>query len=76
MGDRKPLRVALDATALIGQTTGVGEFCRGALYGLARNPHVKASAFTVSWRRRDWLPGLLPEGVGYRQRAMPARPLW
>ncbi len=33
------------------------------------------SAFAVTWRRREWLPGRLPQGVAARQHAMPARPL-
>jgi glycosyltransferase involved in cell wall biosynthesis len=70
-----PLRVALDATPLIGQRTGVGEFCRGALGGLAGRPELDVRAFAVSWRRRSAIEDLLPAGVGSRQRPMPARPL-
>lgn len=70
-----PLRVALDATPLIGQRTGVGEFCRGALDGLALRPELAVSGFAVSWRRRGWIAGTLPPGVSSRQRPMPARPL-
>ena len=70
-----PLRVAVDATPLIGHRTGVGEFCLGALRGLAERSDVSVSAFAISWRRRDWLGGVLPSGVAAAQRAMPARPL-
>ncbi|MGH9047435.1 MAG: glycosyltransferase family 4 protein [Acidimicrobiales bacterium] len=70
-----PLRVALDATPLIGQRTGVGEFCRGALGGLAARDDVSVSAFAVSWRRRRWGRGSLPAGVSWSDRPMPARPL-
>jgi glycosyltransferase involved in cell wall biosynthesis len=70
-----PLRVALDSTPLIGRRTGVGEFCLGALGGLAERSDVSVSAFAVSWRRRDWVREALPAGVSSRQRAMPARPL-
>jgi len=69
------LRVAVDATPLIGHRTGVGEFCLGALTGLAGRADVSMSAFAVSWRRRGRLPAVLPAGVGSAQRAMPARPL-
>ena len=69
------LRVALDATPLIGHRTGVGEFCLGALGGLAERTDVSVSAFAVSWRRRDRVQEVLPTGVPHRQRAMPARPL-
>ena len=72
-GDR--LRVALDATPLLGAPTGVGRFCAGALRALAGRPELEVRAFAVTWRRRDRLPPLVPSGVGVRQRAMPARPL-
>jgi glycosyltransferase involved in cell wall biosynthesis len=70
-----PLRVAVDATPLIGHRTGVGEFCLGALGALAKRSDVSVSAFAISWRRRDWLGTALPSGVTAAQRAMPARPL-
>lgn len=69
------LRVALDATPLIGHRTGVGEFCRGALGGLARRPDLEVHGYVVSWRRRSWATRDLPEGVASGQRPMPARPL-
>jgi len=72
-GDR--LRVALDATPLLGRPTGVGAFCRGALGALAARPGLEVSAFAVSWRRRHRLAEVLPPGVAWHQRAMPARPL-
>jgi len=65
----------MDATPLIGHRTGVGEFCRGALGGLAGRSDVSVSAFAVSWRRRQWLGEALPAGIPSEQRAMPARPL-
>ncbi len=71
----RSLRVALDATPLIGHRTGVGEFCLGALGGLAERTDVSVSAFAVSWRRRDRVQEVLPSGVSHHQRAMPARPL-
>jgi glycosyltransferase involved in cell wall biosynthesis len=73
MGDR--LRVALDATPLIGTSTGVGAFCAGVLEGLSRRDDVAASAFAVSWRRRHAIDGRVPQGVAVVRRAMPARPL-
>ena len=76
LGDR--LSVGVDATPLLGNPTGVGAFCRGALEGLAdrtTTPPVEVSAFAISWRRRQQLTALVPEGVSTRQRAMPARPL-
>jgi glycosyltransferase involved in cell wall biosynthesis len=72
-GDR--LRVALDATPLIGPRTGVGRFCHGALGALGQRAELDVGAFAVTWRRRSWLTPLVPHGVHVRQRAMPARPL-
>ncbi len=69
------LRVALDATPLLGLPTGVGVFCDGALRALAERPGLDVRAFAVSWRRRDLLAPLLPAGVAAAQRPMPARPL-
>ncbi|HEX4217158.1 MAG TPA: glycosyltransferase family 1 protein [Acidimicrobiales bacterium] len=67
--------MALDATPLLGRPTGVGVFCAGALGGLGRLDDVDVSAFAISWRRRQGIVDLVPEGVSTRQRAMPARPL-
>ena len=69
------LRVALDATPLLGLPTGIGTFCEGALGALADRPALAVQAFAVSWRRRSMLDGRLPRGVTARQRPMPARPL-
>jgi glycosyltransferase involved in cell wall biosynthesis len=69
------LRVALDATPLIGRPTGVGAFCAGVLGGLSRRGDVATSAFAVSWRRRHAIDGRVPPGVLLPDRAMPARPL-
>jgi glycosyltransferase involved in cell wall biosynthesis len=69
------LRVALDATPLLGQLTGVGAFCQGALRALGARPHLAVQAFAVSWRRRSGIDALLPAGVTAAQRPMPARPL-
>jgi glycosyltransferase involved in cell wall biosynthesis len=73
VGDR--LRVALDATPLLGRPTGVGAFCAGALSGLAARDDVEVEAFAISWRRRHGIVSLVPAGVAVSQRAMPARPL-
>jgi glycosyltransferase involved in cell wall biosynthesis len=69
------LRVALDATPLLGLPTGVGVFCHGALTDLAQRPGVDVTAYAVSWRRRRLMEAKLPAGVAARQRPMPARPL-
>jgi glycosyltransferase involved in cell wall biosynthesis len=69
------VRVALDATPLLGHPTGVGVFCQGALAALAQRPGVDVRAYAVSWRRRRFMEPKLPDGVAARQRPMPARPL-
>src|SRR5579863_1602418 len=70
-----PMRVALDATPLLGHRTGVGNFCAGVLGGLGRRDDLAVAAFAVSWRRRAELALLVPPNVRTVQRAMPARPL-
>jgi len=69
------MKVALDATPLLGVRTGIGYFCEGALRALADRRDVEIAAFAVSWRRRHELAPLLPSGVTRLQRPMPARPL-
>ena len=69
------LRVAVDATPLLGTRTGVGVFCECALAGLARRQELELAAFAVSWRRRGGIRPHLPDGVRAVDRAMPARPL-
>lgn len=70
------LRIALEATPLLGVRTGVGMFCRDALAALTRRADLSVGAFAVTWRRRQLLADALPPGVSHRQRAMPARPLY
>jgi glycosyltransferase involved in cell wall biosynthesis len=69
------VRVALDATPLLGLPTGIGAFCQGALGALAHCPGVDVRAYAISWRRRRLIDAQLPDGVTARQRPMPARPL-
>jgi glycosyltransferase involved in cell wall biosynthesis len=69
------VRVALDATPLLGLRTGIGAFCHGALGVLARQSGVDVRAYAISWRRRRLIETQLPEGIATRQRPMPARPL-
>lgn len=73
------LRVAVDATALLGTPTGVGAVTRRILSGLAAAPGYDPSAYAVSWRGRDALADAVPPGVRIHRRALPARPataLW
>ena len=69
------LSVAIDATSLLGQQTGVGIFTRELLGALALRDDLDLSAFAVSWRTRQHLASMVPPGVSTEQRAMPARPL-
>jgi glycosyltransferase involved in cell wall biosynthesis len=69
------LRVALDATPLLGTRSGVGTFTACALDALAARPDLDLMAYAVSWRRRHGLVGLLPSGVTILDRPMPARPM-
>ncbi len=71
----RTVRVAVDATPLLGRPTGVGAFCAGALDGLSHRPTVAARAFAVSWRRRHGIVGRVPPGVAVVDRPLPARPL-
>lgn len=76
-GDREQprLRVALDATPLLGLPTGIGAFCQGALKALGQRPGLDVRAFAISWRRQQGIISQLPAGVSAPQRPMPARPL-
>ena len=69
------LRLALDATPLLGPRTGVGAFVAGALGALAARPDLQLRAYGVTWRGRHRLAGLVPEGVATGDRPMAARPL-
>ncbi len=75
VGVPERLRVALDATPLLGTPTGVGAFCLGALRALGGRTDLDVRAFAISWRRREGIGTHLPPGVSAGQRPMPARPL-
>ncbi|MFP5322140.1 MAG: glycosyltransferase family 4 protein [Acidimicrobiia bacterium] len=74
-GAETPLRVAVDATPLLGARTGVGIFTHALLRGLGARADVDVTAFPVSIAGRDRLPGLVPAGVVARTPPLPARPL-
>jgi glycosyltransferase involved in cell wall biosynthesis len=69
------LRVAVDATALLSDLTGVGVFTAGALGALAQRDDLGVVGYAVTWRGQRRLPGLLPAGVRAAHVPMPARPL-
>jgi len=66
------LRVAVDATALLGERTGVGTFVAGALGALAAGGGLDLSAYALSLRGRTALAALLPAGVRALDRPMAA----
>ncbi|HEX2851346.1 MAG TPA: glycosyltransferase family 1 protein [Acidimicrobiales bacterium] len=66
------MRIALDATPLLGPVTGVGAFTRGALRALAARDDVDVVTYALSWRGRRRLPDMVPPGVSVTTRPMPA----
>lgn len=70
-----PLRVALDATPLLGRRTGVGNFVQGLVGALAERADVDLGVYAVTWRTRPELAAQLPPGSRLLGRPMPARPL-
>lgn len=69
------MRVALDATPLLGPRTGVGQYVAhltAAIAALAEGPDLVLAPFTLRARRP---PEDLPPGVVWRHRPMPARGL-
>jgi glycosyltransferase involved in cell wall biosynthesis len=69
------LRVALDATPLLGARTGVGVFTDGVLRALAARPDVEVAGYALSWRAWRSLAAALPPGVRHIRRSMPPQPL-
>jgi glycosyltransferase involved in cell wall biosynthesis len=70
-----PVRVAVDATPLVGTRTGVGAFTLGLLEQLGRRPDVDAAGYALSWRAWRSLAAALPPGVRHIRRSMPPQPL-
>ncbi|MEO5842707.1 MAG: glycosyltransferase family 1 protein [Acidimicrobiales bacterium] len=70
-----PLRLAIDATPLLGTRTGVGRFAARLVEGLAADGSLDIMAYAVTWRGRGELANVLPPSVRHNERPMPARPL-
>ena len=68
------LRVAVDATPLLGSRTGIGVFTHELLAHLP-DQGVDPVAYATSWRGRRALSGLVPPGVAVAARPQAARPL-
>ncbi|MCU0309427.1 MAG: glycosyltransferase family 4 protein [Acidimicrobiales bacterium] len=70
------MRLAVDATPLLGPRTGVGTFTAEVLGHLAqKGPDLRVVAFGLTWRGRHDLTALTPPGVATVRRPMAARPL-
>ena len=72
MANRAPLRVALDATPLVGEGTGVATFTRGAIGALAAREDVEVSGWGLTLRGHEALAAAVPDGVRVASRPMPA----
>jgi len=66
------IRVAVDATPLLGPRTGIGQYVAHLLRELALDPNVQVRAAAFSLRRRSGLRDL-PAGVSVVHRPLPAR---
>ena len=72
------MRIALDATALLGPRTGVGAFTLGAMDALVRRDDTEIYGYALSWRGRSLLREVLPVGAtsGWSVPAAPLLRLW
>jgi glycosyltransferase involved in cell wall biosynthesis len=68
------VRVAFDATSLLGRRTGIGVCTEQILARLTR-PGLEVTAFAVSARGARSLRTIVPPGIGVVKRPMAARPL-
>ncbi|HEX7168033.1 MAG TPA: glycosyltransferase family 1 protein [Acidimicrobiales bacterium] len=66
------MRVALDATPLLGSRTGIAAVTGGLFRALAGDTRVEPVAYAMSLRGVPKLRGVLPRGVEARLRPMPA----
>ena len=69
------MHVAIDATPLLGQRTGVGAFVAGVLPELAARDDVDIAAYALSLRGGRDLPAELPAGVDSIPAPLPASAL-
>lgn len=71
--DTAPMRIAVDATSLLGHRSGIGRFVAALLTELGASTEVDPIALALTWRGRDRLPSEVPEGVSPCSRWVPAR---
>lgn len=69
------MRIAIDATPMLGTRTGVGYFTEALLRGLGERDDVDVTAFPVSLRGRAALTDSVPPGVHVVSPPLPARVL-
>ena len=70
---RSGIRVALDATPLLGSRTGIGEVVGGIIQELSSRDGLAISAYALTLRGRRELQAALPKGVECATRPIPAR---
>ncbi|MGI9598907.1 MAG: glycosyltransferase family 4 protein [Acidimicrobiales bacterium] len=71
--ERPPTRIAMDVTALLGSTTGVGQMVKQLASRLPRYPSVELTGLIVSWRGRSRLGHVIPPGWHMKPLPLPAR---
>ena len=71
----RELRVAIDATSLLGNRTGIGNFTHELIERIAVDPGFDLTCFAVSWRGRRLLRGHIPPRARVAEWPMAARPL-
>ena len=71
--DSKRLRVGIEATALLGPRTGVGQMVTNLLETLAARADLDVTAFAITLRGRERLAYEVPRHVRARTRHLPAR---
>ena len=67
------LRVAIDATSLLGVRTGIGQVTSGLVQGLAERADVDLVAYAITWKGRGSLRQSLPPSARAGTRPFPAR---
>jgi len=69
------MRVAFDLTALHDPRTGIGAFTGELLTRLAQHDDLDLIGYSASWRGRNDVSTLVPEGIEVATRPMAAQPL-
>jgi glycosyltransferase involved in cell wall biosynthesis len=69
----RELLVAIDATSLLGNRTGVGTFTHELIERVAVDPGIDLTCFAVSWRGRRLLRGYVPPRARVAEWPMAAR---